>query len=88
MRYHQNMDTVTKVTITVPSRLVRKLRRGVAAGKARSLSAYVTDAIEKEIDRDDDQAVLDEILAEHGEPTPAEEAWVADALQKTYGTTK
>ncbi len=79
------MDTVTKVTVTVPSQLVRQLREGVGEGRARSVSAYITEAIEQKLDRDDDQTVLGEILADHGEPTAAEKAWVVDALSKIYG---
>ncbi|MGH7868687.1 MAG: hypothetical protein ACREP9_13920 [Candidatus Dormibacteraceae bacterium] len=81
------METMTKVTVTVPSKYVQDIRKSVKHGKARSVSAYITDALETKIDRDDDLNVLEEIIAAHGEPTAEERAWVANAIAKTFGAT-
>lgn len=51
-----------KLAITMPSRTVEKARAEVAAGAAKSLSAFVSRAVEEKLERDEFQDVLDEIF--------------------------
>ena len=65
--------TMSKIAVTVPGPLVARVKRAVRRGAARSVSAYVTRALEEQTRNDDLRALLDEMLAHTGGPlTPAE----------------
>lgn len=60
---------LAKVAITVPKEVLERARLAVKRGEAASLSAYVTRALEKMNQNDDDlDAHLDEMLARTGGP--------------------
>jgi hypothetical protein len=50
-------------------------RKEVAAGRAKSVSSFVTEAIDEKLRRDELSAILDALDAEHGKPTKAATAW-------------
>ncbi len=60
--------TKAKIAVTVPRPLVANARRAVKEGRAESVSAYVTAALEEKAKLDDLKALLDEMLAETGGP--------------------
>jgi antitoxin ParD1/3/4 len=65
--------TMAKIAVSVPRPLLASARRAVREGRAPSVSAYVTDALEEKAKADDLKAMLDEMLAETGGPmTPKE----------------
>ena len=55
-------------------------RRGVAAGKARSVSAWVEDAIAAKAGKDELLELLDEMKEEHGPPSEEAYAWARMVL--------
>jgi hypothetical protein len=65
--------TKKKIAVTVGADVLRDARRAVARGRARSLSAYVDDALREKTKNDNLQTLLDEMLAETGGPSTAEE---------------
>jgi Arc/MetJ-type ribon-helix-helix transcriptional regulator len=69
-----------RITVSLPEDLVEKANEAVAAGRARSVSAYVAAAIEAVPVRETGAEVLKEWLAEHGPLTPEDEAWIEGAL--------
>ncbi len=65
--------TKAKIAVTLPRPLLANARRAVKEGRADSVSAYVTSALEEMAKLDDLKAMLDEMLAENGGPiTPVE----------------
>ncbi len=65
--------TIAKIAITLPRSLLAKAQRAVKEGRAESVSAYVTAALEERAKLDDLKAMLDEMLMETGVPiTPVE----------------
>lgn len=67
------MTRFEKIAVSVPSHLVAKARRAVKQGEAPSVSAYIAEAVEQKVMRDELDRMLDEWLAESGgPPTPAE----------------
>ena len=73
--------TTSKIAITVPEKTLASARRAVKAGKAESLSAYVSRAIEQKSMLDDLDSLLEELLKETGGSlTVAEKAWADSAL--------
>lgn len=73
-----NGMTTTKIAVTVPEELLRKARAAVRQGGARSLSAYVSEALEQKTMLEDLDSMLQEMLAESGGPLTAAERRRAD----------
>jgi Arc/MetJ-type ribon-helix-helix transcriptional regulator len=72
----------TKITVTVPKELAAYIREQVKAGKAESVSAFVTGAIESRRDFEPLDLLIASMIAETGEPDEQAEAWLDDALAK------
>jgi hypothetical protein len=73
--------TAKKIAITVPEKTLAGARRAVKSGKATSLSAYISRAIEQKTMSDDLDAWLKEWEDETGGPlTESEKAWADAAL--------
>jgi Arc/MetJ-type ribon-helix-helix transcriptional regulator len=67
------MTKVQKIAVSLPKQVVDGARRAVHSGRAKSVSAYVADALEEKVKLDDLSLLLDEMLADSGGPlTPAE----------------
>lgn len=65
--------TRAKVAVTIPRALLANAKRAVKDGRADSVSAYVTAALEEKAKLDDLAQMLDDMLARTGGPmTPAE----------------
>lgn len=67
-----------KLAVTMPRQTVGRARARVKAGDAKSLSAFVSQAVEEKLERDRLQDVLDEIFGE--QPMTDEEREWADRL--------
>lgn len=64
---------MSKIAVSVPRVSLERVRRAVREGRAASVSAYVSAAIEERAKLDDLEALLAQMLAETGgPPTPAE----------------
>jgi len=75
--------TTAKIAVSVPAGAVARARREVRAGRARSLSAFVTTALQEKLDRDDLAAVLDAMDAAHGRPDGRARAWARRLLSRS-----
>lgn len=60
--------TATKIAVSLPDHAIARARRAVRTGEAASVSAFITDAIERTGDADDLEKMLAEMLAETGGP--------------------
>ena len=72
--------TRQKIAITLPEEQVAAARQAVAAGRAASVSAYISEALAR---RDADEELADsiaEIYAEAGPPAEEERAWARRVL--------
>ena len=58
--------TRAKIAVSLPEELVDQAREAVRTGRAASVSAYVTAALEEKARLDDLATLLDEMLAESG----------------------
>jgi Arc/MetJ-type ribon-helix-helix transcriptional regulator len=70
-----------KVALSVPAEVLRLAKKEVAAGRAKSLSSFVSEAIDEKLRRDELSAILDALDAEHGKPTKAATAWAKRVLK-------
>lgn len=75
------MTRKAKIAITLPQELVDTARRAVRHGRAASVSAYVSEAVQQRAKAEDLDALLDEMLDETGGPmTEEERAWADTKL--------
>jgi hypothetical protein len=72
-----------KVALSIPADVLRLAKREVAAGRAKSLSAFVSEAVDEKLYRDELSAILDAMDAEHGRPTKAATAWAKRVLKRS-----
>ena len=81
--------TFEKIAISLPKPVAQRARRAVREGRAKSVSAYISAAIEEKAKLDELSALLDEMLTESGGPLTATERRTADrALGLGDGTRK
>ena len=70
-----------RVTITIDEETLRLAEECVAAGKARSLSAFIANATDPQVRKESIADLAAEVLAASGGPaTPEEDAWARRAL--------
>jgi Arc/MetJ-type ribon-helix-helix transcriptional regulator len=70
----------TKIAVSLPDELAAAARRAVDDGRAASVSAYVAAALARQVREDDVTALLAEMRAEHGAPSPEDYAWADEVL--------
>jgi len=70
----------SRVTVTVRPEVLAAAEAEVARGRAGSLSAWVDQAIEEKVRREELAGLLAEMRAENGPATEQEDAWARDAL--------
>ncbi len=70
--------TTEKIAVSVPGPTLARARHAVRKGRAASLSAYVTAAIEEKSKLDDLDELLSEMLEASGGPLSAIERHAAD----------
>jgi hypothetical protein len=76
-----------RITITIDEEILRLAEERVAAGEARSLSAFIAQATETRVRRETVADFAAEVLAQSGGPaTPEEDAWARRALGMSYST--
>lgn len=77
--------TVAKIAITLPREQLAKVRRAVRAGRAQSVSGYITQVLVEHEERESLTQLVDDLIAQHGEPTKQEAAWARRALSRRRG---
>jgi Arc/MetJ-type ribon-helix-helix transcriptional regulator len=72
--------TVEKITVSIPRETLAKARGAIRRGRAPSISAYVTQALEERAKDDELIEMLDEILKKTGGPMTRAERHEADQV--------
>ena len=72
-----------KVALSMPAEVLRLAKKEVAAGRAKSLSSFVADAVDEKLRRDELAAILDAMDVEHGMPTKKATAWARRVLKRS-----
>jgi hypothetical protein len=72
-----------KVALSMPAEVLHLAKKEVAAGRAKSLSAFVAEAVDEKLRRDELTRILDAMEAEHGKATRAETAWAKRVLERS-----
>jgi Arc/MetJ-type ribon-helix-helix transcriptional regulator len=79
-RYDLGMTRVAKITISLPQEQVEQAREAVANGEASSVSGYISAALvavalPPDPEEDTLAALVADLIAEHGRPSPEAYAW-------------
>ncbi len=72
-----------KVAISMSADVLARAKKRVTAGRAKSLSAFVSEALDEKLGRDDLAAVLDAMDLEHGAPNKRATAWAKRLLARS-----
>lgn len=72
-----------KVALSMPAEVLHLAKKEVAAGRAKSLSSFVADAVDEKLRRDELTRILDAMDAEHGKPSKADTAWARRVLKRS-----
>ncbi len=75
--------TTAKVAVTVPVEVLRLARKEVRAGHAKSLSAFVSEAVHEKLRRAELSEILDAMDVEHGPPDQRAKAWARRVLRRS-----
>lgn len=73
----------SKVALSMPAEVLRLAKKEVAAGRAKSLSSFVAEAVDEKLRRDELSAILDEMDVVYGKPTKAETSWAKRVLKRS-----
>jgi hypothetical protein len=71
-----------KVAVTIDADVLDRARAAVAAGRAKSLSALVSEAVGEKVCRDELAQLLDAMDVEHGAPDRASRVWAKRAFRR------
>ncbi len=76
--------TAAKVALSMPADVLRLAKKEVAAGRAKSLSALVSEAVDEKLRRGELASILDAMDAEYGKPTKAATTWAKRVLARSF----
>jgi hypothetical protein len=75
--------TVAKVAITIPADILRLAKMEVDAGRAKSLSAFISQAVDEKLRRGELAEILDAMDAERGKPGMVVRAWAKSVVRRS-----
>ena len=74
--------TKAKIAITLPEEQLARVKQAVQRGDAGSVSAYIVQALSEKEQVESLSALVDQLIAEHGEPSRRAKAWARKAISR------
>lgn len=74
--------TAAKIAITLPEQQLARVRRAGRAGRADSVSGYIARVWGEHERHESLQALVRDMIAEHGKPTRKDGAWARRVLER------
>jgi Arc/MetJ-type ribon-helix-helix transcriptional regulator len=74
--------TAAKIAVTLPRPLLAKVQGAVKRGRASSVSAFVSKALEAQVREESLAGLVRDLIAEHGEPSREDKAWARRVLAR------
>jgi hypothetical protein len=74
--------TAAKIAITLAPEQLARAREAVRAGRAASVSAYIARALDRQAREDSLDALVRDLIAEHGRPSAKDKAWARRVLRR------
>jgi Arc/MetJ-type ribon-helix-helix transcriptional regulator len=78
--------TTAKVALSIPEGVLREAKKQVAKGRAKSLSSFVSEALDDKLRRDELEGILDALDLEHGKPSKEAMRWAKNVLRPSSST--
>ncbi len=75
--------TTSKVALSIPREVLQQAKKEVATGRAKSLSSFVSEALDEKLRRDELSEILDAMDREHGSPSKDARAWARRVLKRS-----
>ncbi len=72
-----------KVALSMPADVLRLAKKEVAAGRAKSLSSFVAEAVDEKLRRDELTAILDAMDEQYGKAGKRASTWAKRVLERT-----
>jgi hypothetical protein len=72
--------TTAKVAVSIPKEVLQRAKAEVATGRAKNLSALVSETLDERLRRDELGAILEAMDAEHGPVSKSAKAWAKRVL--------
>jgi Arc/MetJ-type ribon-helix-helix transcriptional regulator len=72
--------TKSKIAISLPKDQLARVHREVRAGRADSVSGYIARVLEEHDERESLQALLRDLIEQHGKPAAEDIKWAERAL--------
>lgn len=72
--------TRSKIAISLPTEQLARIHREIKAGRADSVSGYITRVLEEQGQRESLRELLRDLIAQHGEPSRKDIQWAERAL--------
>ena len=72
--------TKSKIAVTLPREQLARVHREVQAGRADSVSGYITRVLEEHEHRESLRTLLQDLIAQYGKPTAKDSKWAERAL--------
>ena len=73
--------TTAKVALSIPSETLKEAKKQVAKGRSKSLSSFVSEALNEKLRRDELEAILDAMDRELGAPSMEAKRWAKSVLK-------
>ena len=73
--------TTAKIALSVPVEVLRLAKKEVKAGHAKSLSSFISEAMDEKLRRTELSEILDAMDAECGRPNLRAKAWAKRVLR-------
>jgi len=83
-RYDLGM-TKSKIAISLPRDQIARVHREVRAGRAGSVSGYISRVLAEEGRRESLRVLLQDLIEQHGEPSAKDIKWAERALEQRRG---
>lgn len=75
--------TTAKTAVSLSEEVLLLVRKRVRAGRAKSVSAYVNEAVDEKVRRDELAELLDELDGDRGAPGKAAKTWAKRVLARS-----
>lgn len=80
MSWYDESMTAAKIAITLSRPLLAKVKGAVKSGRASSVSAFVSEALEARVRHDSLAGLVRDLIADQGEPSREDKAWAKRVL--------
>jgi Arc/MetJ-type ribon-helix-helix transcriptional regulator len=75
--------TTAKVALSLSAEVVALAKKRVKSGRAKSLSAFVSEAVDEKLRRDELSELLNALDQQHGPPSKAARTWAKRVLARS-----